>query len=73
VENIYGIIRARGASPYLPIDRGVKVMKLYKVKDVKNIIYMITTDILLAQAEVLRQEKIQHAKPLSIFIAVKTI
>ncbi len=48
-------------------------MKVYKVKDVKNIIYMITTDILLAQAEVLRQEKIQHAKPLSIFIAVKTI
>lgn len=48
-------------------------MKLYKVKDVKNIVYMITADILLAQAEVLRQEKIQRAKPLSIFIAVKTV
>jgi len=47
--------------------------KLYKVKDVKNNVYMVTRDILLAQLEVLRQTQLQHVAPLSIFISVKTI
>lgn len=47
--------------------------KLYKVKDVKNNVYMVTKDILLAQLEVLRQTRLQHVAPLSIFISVKTI
>lgn len=46
--------------------------KVYKVKDVKNNVYMITKDILLAQLEVLRQTQLQNAAPLSIFISVKT-
>lgn len=50
-----------------------KIMKVYKVRDVKNNIYMITKDILLAQLEVLRQTQLQHVAPLSIFISVKTI
>jgi hypothetical protein len=50
-------------------------MKLYKVKDVKNKIYLVTTDILKAQLEVVTQIRKQHkeAEPLSIFISVKTV
>lgn len=50
-------------------------MKLYKVKDTKNKVYMITTDILKAQLEVVTQIRKQHkeAEPLSIFIAVKAL
>ena len=47
--------------------------KVYKVKDVKNNVYMVTKDILLAQLEVLRQTQLQHVAPLSVFISVKTI
>jgi hypothetical protein len=48
-------------------------MKLYKVKDVKNKIYLVTTDILKAQLEVVTQIRKQKVEPLSIFISVKTI
>ena len=48
-------------------------MKLYKVKDIHNIVYKVTSDILEAQLTVIKVEKEKNFKPLEVFIAVKTI